>query len=247
MHQWHIIGDSHIEAINYAIQQGWITAQAKCHIVPGATSVGLRNPNSVTNAVTIFKECLFPVVKNTIPVIQLGEVDCGFVIWWRAEKLKETVESQLHESVRAYFEFVDDIVSNGYPSVVISGAVLPTILDGQRWGDIANKRQEVQASLKSRTLLTLRYNEMLRKGAILRSLPYIEITKSIIDTNTGVIADEFRNPDPCDHHIDPHKAGRLWATTLNDIDSSRIGAKNCTSVWQNIFDNIRSLCTVKKL
>lgn len=185
--------------------------------VGGATAVGLRNPNSLTDAIGKFAEALLPASSSDIPVIQLGEVDCGFVIWYRAKKYGESVASQLDQSVRAYFEFVDALIQGGYSTVVVTGAVLPTIRDGQDWGDVANARREITAKLSERTELTLAYNAMLRSRAKRRSIPYVEITDSVFDKDTGVVSDRFRHPDPRDHHLDPDEAGKLWAHELNRI------------------------------
>lgn len=227
---WHVVGDSHARALKHAVRQGLVSRPCKVTAVGGATAVGLRHPNSQTNALNIFKEALFPVKPGTTPVIQLGEVDCGFVIWYRAAKYGESIESQLNQSIEAYFKFVDELLAGGYPSVVITGAILPTIGDGQEWGEIARIRREVTTTLRERTDLTLEYNEMLRKEAKLRRLPFIEITDKIMDKERRIVSDYFRHPDPLNHHLDPGKAGLLWATELNRLGSVPASAEERTSL-----------------
>lgn len=185
--------------------------------VAGATAVGLRNPNSKTDAIAIFREALLPVRPGSTPVIQLGEVDCGFVIWYRATKYAEPVEDQLEQAIAAYFEFVDLLRAAGYPSVLITGAVPPTIRDDQYWGDVANARREITASLAERTHLTLRYNGRLRDEAAKRALPYVDVMDSVLNAETGLLDDRWRHPDPTDHHLDPEQAGALWADRLNSL------------------------------
>lgn len=82
----------------------------------------MRNPNSTTNSVEAFRRALIPPPPGAIPVLQMGEVDCGFVIWYRAEKYGESVEAQMQASVDAYFEFVDELIAAGHSTVVITGA-----------------------------------------------------------------------------------------------------------------------------
>ncbi|MCM2294387.1 SGNH/GDSL hydrolase family protein [Allorhizobium sp. BGMRC 0089] len=217
---WHIVGDSHIQAFRAASEMGLMTNPCLFTEVPAATAVGLRNPNSLTDAVSIFKKELLTAKIAVRPVIQLGEVDCGFVIWYRAQKHNESIQSQFDQSIAAYFDFVDEIRNGGYMTVVISAATIPTIRDGQDWGDVANARRQVRASLRERTDLTLDYNAKLREEAGKRSLPFIDITDKIINSHTRVIDDNFRHPDPTDHHLDPKKAGPLWAEELNRIDRS---------------------------
>ncbi|SFI84314.1 hypothetical protein [Methylobacterium brachiatum] len=214
---WLIFGDSHIWTFKYADEKGWIRQPCDFIEVMGATAVGLRNPNGQTNALEIFAQGLLPPREQFTPVMQLGEVDCGFVIWWRAMKLAESVDAQLETSINAHFGFVDRLLSEGYSTVVLTGAALPTIRDGQDWGEIANKRREVVTSLVERTQLTMRYNAMLRDGAARRGLPFIDISSEIIDRATGVISDAFRAEDPLDHHLNSERAGRLWATALNAL------------------------------
>jgi hypothetical protein len=215
---WHVVGDSHIGAFRRASVIGLVDSPCVFTEVGGATAVGLRNPNSLTDAVGIFKKALFPAVATATPVVQLGEVDCGFVIWYRAKKYGEGIEAQVEQSVAAYFEFVDELMASGYTTVVISGATLPTIRDGQDWGDVANARREVETTLLQRTELTLAYNARLRAAAEHRALPFIDIAEKILDRNTHVVAEYFRHPDPTNHHLDSNKAGALWAAELNRID-----------------------------
>ena len=53
--------------------------------VGGATTSGLDNPNSLTAAYEMFSNKLSSVTKNSIVIVMLGEVDTGFVIWWRSQ------------------------------------------------------------------------------------------------------------------------------------------------------------------
>jgi len=221
---WYFVGDSHIQAFEAAATLGLIRRPSRFLSVPGATAVGLRNPESQTHAVTHFKDALLPVLPDTVPVIQLGEVDCGFVIWWRAQRHGECVERQMAESIDAHLAFIDDLLAAGYPTVVVTGTVLPTIRDGQTWGKIAGgkvarARHEVTATLRQRTDLTLRYNDRLRAEAARRTLPYVDITALTMDPATGLVADDFRSPNPGDHHLHPLRAGAVWAEAMNALDA----------------------------
>lgn len=215
--QWHVIGDSHIDAIRQAAEHGLLERPALFKQVGGATAVGLRNPNSQTDAVSKFRTELLPARLASVPVIQIGEVDCGFVIWYRAAKYNETVERQMEESLTAYFAFVDELRREGYSQLVITAPVLPTIRDGQDWGEVSNARREVTATLKQRTDLTLRYIEALKAGAHRRSLSFVDLTPDLLNPATGVVFEAYRHPNPTDHHLDPQKAAALWARHLNDL------------------------------
>ena len=214
--KWLFLGDSHLETIKWGADNGFLYGESEFCIVPGATAVGMRNPNSITNALAIFREASLPQIQGATPVVHLGEVDCGFVIWWRAKKLGESIDTQLLEAVEAYFEFIDSLIEAGYRTVVVTGATMPTIIDGQDWGDVANKRREVSASLSERIALTKSYNAELRKSAERRKLPFLDISDTITDSS-GAVSAEFRNPDPLDHHLNKETAGIVWASRLNRI------------------------------
>jgi hypothetical protein len=209
---WLVLGDSHIECIGRAVLD-W---PARIVSVGGATAIGLRNPRSLTNAVNEFRAAALPAIGGGVPVLHLGEVDCGFVIWWRALKHGEPVCRQLADSVAAHLAFADELLER-YSVAVLTAPSPPTILDGANWGKVANERREVTASLTDRTQLTLDYAGMIREGAAQRSVPFIDHLPTTLDPITGVVAAEYRNPNPLDHHIDPDKSAALWADSLNEL------------------------------
>lgn len=212
------MGDSHTETLARAASDRLLDRPALSTVVIGATAVGLRNPNSRTNAVEAFLQALTPFNPRKIPVIQLGEVDCGFVIWYRARKHGEPVEAQFAASLAAYAAFVDRLRALGYATVVLTGAALPTIRDGQDWGEIANARREVTATLAERTALTLRYNAGIAAIAAARDLPFVDLTPQTLDPATNTVAEDFRHPDPGNHHLHPARTAALWASQLNALD-----------------------------
>ncbi|MGA2402375.1 MAG: hypothetical protein ABSG91_11840 [Syntrophobacteraceae bacterium] len=212
------LGDSHISYFRVAAQYGMFQPRP-CRFceVPGATALGLENPNSATNALVVFQQCLSEIDRPVIVVMQLGEVDCGFVIWYRSQKYAEDIADQMRESIKTYFAFVDSWLERGFTRFIITGAVLPTIRDGVDWGDVANKRREVSVPLLQRTQLTIQYNDELRKKALARGLPFVDITDDILDTQTGLLSDYFRNPNQADHHLHYKRAAKCWARRLNKV------------------------------
>jgi hypothetical protein len=216
------LGDSHLEALNFAADLGILhVASHHFSIVPGATAVGLRNPNSLTDAINIFKSSLLTQPIDSHVITHLGEVDCGFVIWWRAQKYGDSVEKQYRESICAYSQFLDEVLLNGFTKICIAGASLPSIRDGIDLSDVANKRSEINASIRERTELTLRYNHGLNELANKLGISYFDINDVVLDQSSNVVHDFFRNPDPCDHHLDKLKTVGIWASKCNAfIDAS---------------------------
>lgn len=212
---FHFCGDSHLLPIEYAYDAGWFgDVDMVMTRVGGATAVGLRHPKSKTQALPKYRRALLPYQPGVIPVFQLGEVDCGFVIWHRAAKYGESIEEQLSAALTAYFEFLGEISAAGYGDLIVTGATLPTILDGVFDGEVAHLRRSVTATIAERTALTLDYNGRLEAGCAERGFKFFDLGKLIIDPATGIIADEFRHTNPLDHHLHPERAGRLWASEV---------------------------------
>lgn len=160
----HFYGDSHLRPIRAAYEAGMFgSLPCLFESVGGATAVGLRHPKSKTQALNIYRNSLLPYRHNVVPVFQLGEVDCGFVIWVRAQRHGESVRQQLEESLAAYLSFLIEIRDAGYRNLLVTSAMLPTIIDGQLDGEVANLRREVKATLRERTDLTLYYNSKLAR------------------------------------------------------------------------------------
>jgi len=212
------LGDSHLEVLEFAAELNILNIEtSNFSIVPGATVIGLRNPNSLTDAINIFKSKLISQPLNSYILIQLGEVDCGFVMWWRAKKYSESIENQFKESIKAYSSFVNYLLKFGFHKICITGASLPTIRDGLDMGEVANKRSEINISIKDRTDLTMRYNFALERLAGSLDLHYFDITNAILDRSKNTVHEFYRNTDIFDHHLDKAKTVGIWASKCNDF------------------------------
>ncbi|MGC2855048.1 hypothetical protein ACM64Y_06205 [Novispirillum sp. DQ9] len=217
-----LLGDSHVRYFQRAAKAGFLGARpVVVSEVVGATAVGMRNPKSKTDALGRFREALARTTGPQTVVLHLGEVDCGFVIWYRAAKYGEDVHDQARASIASYFAFVDELLAEGRFHVVVTGATLPTLRDGdgggEGGGEVANLRKEVTATLAERTALTLWYNMLLRTNAAQRALPFVDMASQAIDPATGVVKDWFRHPNPRDHHMHTLRAARLWGRLLRPV------------------------------
>lgn len=174
--------------------------------VGGATAQGMLNPNSITNSLEIFRNKIDTISdKNSRLIFQLGEVDTGFLIWYRAQKHNETVEWQFDRSIQNYFSFLDELKKRGFCRIYIMSAPLPTIKDNQTWGEIANLRKEVRATQLERTELTLRYNKTLHSMCSQYGFTFIDVDDQLLDIDTGLLKIKFMNKDPNNHHLDLHE------------------------------------------
>ncbi|UQN28069.1 hypothetical protein [Brachybacterium kimchii] len=226
------LGDSHVRYFKKAAKAGLLAPHELTGVeVGGATAVGMRNPNSKTDAIGRFRKWISDRSREAIVVFHLGEVDCGYVIWYRADKYDEPVELQMENSVEAYFEFIDELRGLGFRRIIITGATLPTITDDDQVGEVVVKRSAITATQKQRTDLTLRYNEMLRREAVRRGLPYVDIDEDVLDSKTGVVDERMRNPNPEDHHMHGSVAAVLWARKLRDAVATYQETAPAPRIW----------------
>ena len=213
----HFCGDSHLRTPHHAWQQGWFGALGcRFTLVGGATAVGLRHPSSRTQALQAWEQALLPCQPDVVPVFQLGEVDCGFVIWLRAQRHQEDIDEQLEASLDAYGRFLCRMRDAGYRDLIVTSAMLPTLRDGELDGQVAHLR-EVTVSLAERTALTHRYNAGLAALCRREGLRYLDFTPDLRDTRSGLLHDRWRHPDPGDPHLDERRGGRLWVERLTAL------------------------------
>lgn len=216
----HCIGDSHIQNFEYLARE-CLLPQADLHfcVVQGATNMGLANPHSQTQAMPIFMEYLNKVAAKDRVVFCLGEVNCGFVIWYRADKHGTPVQEQFDLSLTNYFELIETYLKKISPArVIVCSVPLPTIPDHQLVkGEVANKRLTIKATQRERTELTVEYNARLNDFCSARGIHYLDLQQQTLDARTGVVSSDFLNKNPLDHHLEPEKLASLIVPILKQI------------------------------
>ncbi|HEX5338950.1 MAG TPA: hypothetical protein VFW53_10985, partial [Gallionella sp.] len=146
-----VLGDSHSPIFNHPrFKAAFPDLSFDVVTVIGATASGLENPNTKTQAYPIFKQASQRSVAKTV-MVMLGEVDTGFVIWYRAQKYRESVTAMADCAIASYSRFLLELKTRH--EVVCISTPLPTIQDGNDWGEVANARREVTASQAERTAL----------------------------------------------------------------------------------------------
>jgi hypothetical protein len=209
-----VIGDSHVVVFKYKK----LTGEFKndffnvCEVV-GATVSGLENPYSKTQALPIFERALNKTTAKKI-IVSLGEVDTGFVIWFRAERNECSVEEMLDSAVNNYKNLIDKVALQA--QVICISAPLPTISDDQDWGDIANLRKNIKATQKQRTDLTIAFNKMIEQYLNEIGQVFISLDTQAIGED-GVVSNHLLNPNPNDHHYCPTKYINMLMPRLKEI------------------------------
>lgn len=216
----HCIGDSHVQNFEYLLREYLLprTDMRFC-VVQGATNMGLANPHSQTQAMPIFMDYLNKVAPKDRVVFCLGEVDCGFVIWYRADKHGTSVQEQFDLSLNNYFGLIDVYLEKIPPAnVIVCSVPLPTISDHHLVkGEVANKRLGISATQKQRTDLTIEYNDKLSQFCARRGIHYMDLQQETLDQQTGVVSVDFLNDNLLDHHLEPKKIAGLMTSKLNHI------------------------------
>lgn len=198
-----VFGDSHAKVFSYINDEKYLEdVYFDVLSIGGATAMGVVNPNSKTNAFKYFKRKLRLVPFDSPIILLLGEVDTGFVIWYRAQKYGYSVESQLDQALDNYIKFLELLIEKGYKNVSLISAPLPTIKDNSaEYGEIARLRKEVKTSQVERTDLTLKFNQRLAIISQKMKFKFINLDPYLLSPS-GIIDSKFLNNDPLNHHCD---------------------------------------------
>lgn len=168
--------------------------------IGGATAMGMGNPLSKTKAYKRFRRFLKYMNRESNILIGLGEVDCGFVIWYRKDKYKTSVKKQLDYALKRYQGFLKEIQRLGYKNIIVLSAQPPTIMDGRDKGEVANLRVGVKAGLKKRSDLTAKFNKSMKKFCKSVNIKFLDLTSELVDSN-GIVKKQFLNENIYNHHV----------------------------------------------
>ena len=189
--------------------------------VAGATAQGAVNPNSKTKALSIYRKTLKRKNNNDYDyfAIMLGEVDCGFVIWYKAKKYNETIQEQIMLAVNNFEEFLKNDVEKVFSKdkIVVVGATLPTIKDNTDKKFLNGARSEVDASLQERIDCTLEYNNQLAIMAEKNNDQYFDISDETFDQENYCVFPQFLHKNQYDHHFDSKSVAPLFVDKFKKL------------------------------
>lgn len=181
--------------------------------VGGATVSGLENPNSKTQALPIFRRAIAKS-KAKIVIVLLGEVDTGFVIWYRAEKYNASVFNMLDNALTNYKKLLQELANER--QVICLSTPLPTIKDGDTMGEVANARKEIKATQLQRTQLTLEFNDKMRNFCESKGIIYLSYDDESINAD-GIVAEYLLNDNSADHHYNNHVYAEMIIKKLKEF------------------------------
>ena len=210
-----VLGDSHSPVFTHSeFKKAFQNFEFDVVTVIGATASGLENPNSTTQAYPVFRKAAAENSMAQKVIVMLGEVDTGFVIWYRAQKYQESVAVMMDKAIQCYANFLLELQAKF--DVICISTPLPTIEDGNDWGEIANARREVTASQVERTALTLEFNRTMQTVCEQNGICYVMLDSESLGKN-GVVKTELRNRDPSNHHYDADIYANLLISKLTSI------------------------------
>lgn len=196
------LGDSH-SAIFAHIEDAAIlpATRLECCTVHGATTLGLANPKSKTNAAERFLQFTQDLPRDARILVMLGEVDCGYLIWYREAVLGLDREAEFERSLANYSAFLEKMLSEGFRDLIVCSTPPPCIEDHVTWDDETEPRAKVSASQLERTKLTARYNARMQAYCEQNGIRYLDLWPDLIDPSTGLVSRQFLPVDPRDHHL----------------------------------------------
>ncbi len=209
------LGDSHVKVMR-DVQLPNVRFSA-CG-VGGATASGLLNPNSKSRAAASFKKRLGRTGSWQTILLLLGEVDCGFLIWQRAERHGISVDQQLTQTLDAYEVFITDLVRSGFKDVIVLSPPLPTIDDeAKKIGKVARERISIAATQRERTQLTLRFTAELRERCQRIGATFLDVTSAQLDESSGLIRADYLHHNPRNHHLADAPYSELITAQLQTV------------------------------
>lgn len=206
-----VVGDSHAKIFRHFLFLRYLPSLHFTVVRKGgATASGLATPNSKTQAYKRFKDALATIPRDMV-MVQLGEVDTGYVIWYRARKHNASVDEMFDLAIKSYTDFLSEVAATD--DVIVISAPLPTITDGNDWGEVADLRKEVTTSQKDRTALTLRFNSEIEAFCLENGLGYLNLDSACLGKD-GIVDSFYMHPNAIDHHYHPRRYVQLLSREI---------------------------------
>ncbi|MCD4756827.1 MAG: hypothetical protein K8R39_01005 [Arcobacteraceae bacterium] len=185
-------------------------------IADGSTAYGLNNNNSSSQAINKFLTEVKRFKNYNTIIIQLGEVDCAYILWKKAKDYCNSARDNISISIKGYESLIRKLMIYN-KKIIITGVILPTVKNGQKNSNEVPLRDTISATQEDRTTLVLEFNEQLKLIAIKYNLDYIDITEETINKDTSLVDDKFIIKDKVDHHQSQENTSMIWVSKLRNI------------------------------
>ena len=206
----HGFGDSHVSVFDIVARFHLARTWCDVNDAGGATALGLANEASRSGAARMFRSRIARLPRHRTLLFMIGEIDCGYLLWLRAEGGMEPIEVGLQRSLDNYTGFLAEVRSGGRRRLIVSLVQLPAVVDYAAGQGVPHNRAPIAATLAERTDLTREFNERLRRWALRNGCGLLDFETDTTDPSTGLVRPELRNPDPSNHHYH----GRVFAPVI---------------------------------
>ena len=99
--------------------------------------------------------------------------------------------------------------------IFLFGANPPALGDDE--GAEVPFRGALAATQIEKTVLTMKYNSMVKKGCNDRGYNYVDIVDQIMNHDTGVVDPFYKWKTPDNHHLDNQKTWKIWFNKIAKI------------------------------
>jgi|GEM_PF-6201173 len=185
--------------------------------IPGATALGMVNPNSRTNALGIIQERLRFIPLDAFVLFNLGVVDTSLVIWWQRQELGLPISTQFEKSLLNYTSFILQAREQGRRNILVSNLTLEILKDEYRKGVTNNHRKDIQATCYQMHDLARKYNARLRVFCRDNDLIFIDFEEDSWDVQNLEVKAACRPHDPYDFHLAPLGVQQLLVPIFHDL------------------------------
>jgi hypothetical protein len=215
------LGDSHVRVFRKVrVPHVWFRVVA----VKGATASGIKNPHSATSARARFEAALRSVKGWQHVLVNLGEVDCNFIIWRQAEHAGTGIDAVLASALDGYARFLREIVERSPASVSVLSATLPTIEDYQKLEEdypdydpeILGLRNQIRVPFSARIELTKKFNADLATRCAAMGIRFIDTTAEQLDPATPRVRAELVAAGVPSIHLDTDRYAALLSRMLRE-------------------------------
>jgi hypothetical protein len=216
----HCLGDSHLNSFEYLAGTMMLkNTRFRFCKVPGATLMGIPNKYSNTRARHIFNDYLQRVASSAFILTCLGEVDCGFVIWFRSKKYQVGVETQYKRALGNYLDYLMELKNEGRHKLIVSSIPLPTLPAGVMVRK-SEERREINVTQRERTDITMRYNRDLRIFCSQQRLFFLDLEQHTLDQASRLVDPRFLNPEKADYHMHKPAVANVIAIEMRQLGFS---------------------------